>query len=96
MPIIDILIAVALIISVIIGVIRGFIKEAISITALLIESAAQRAMRERNLRVVIAPQEALLQIAILSVIALPRSAPTVYNRRARALPPSGIEIRQAL
>ncbi len=35
MPIIDILIAVALIISVIMGVVRGFIKEAISITALL-------------------------------------------------------------
>ena len=35
MPIIDILIAVALIISIIMGVVRGFIKEAISISALL-------------------------------------------------------------
>ncbi len=36
MPIIDILIAVVLAISVIIGVVRGFVKEAISITALLL------------------------------------------------------------
>ena len=36
MPIIDILIAVILAISVIIGVVRGFVKEAISITALLL------------------------------------------------------------
>jgi len=35
MPIIDILIAVVLIFSVIVGVVRGFVKEAISITALL-------------------------------------------------------------
>lgn len=36
MPIIDILIAVVLTISVVIGVVRGFVKEAISITALLL------------------------------------------------------------
>ena len=36
MPIIDILIAVAIVISIVIGTVRGFIKEAISITALLI------------------------------------------------------------
>ena len=36
MPIIDILIAVALIISVIVGIMRGFIKEAISIASLLV------------------------------------------------------------
>ena len=36
MPIIDILIAVVLAISVTIGVVRGFVKEAISITALLL------------------------------------------------------------
>jgi membrane protein required for colicin V production len=36
MPIVDILIAVILAISVIIGVVRGFVKEAISITALLL------------------------------------------------------------
>jgi len=36
MPIIDILIAVALTISIVIGVVRGFVKEAISITALLL------------------------------------------------------------
>jgi membrane protein required for colicin V production len=36
MPIIDILIAVAIAISVIIGNIRGFVKEAISMTALLV------------------------------------------------------------
>ncbi len=36
MPIIDILIAAVLIISVLIGVVRGFVKEAISITALLL------------------------------------------------------------
>jgi membrane protein required for colicin V production len=36
MPIIDILIAVILTISVVIGVVRGFVKEAISITALLL------------------------------------------------------------
>ena len=36
MPIIDILIAVALSLSVIVGVIRGFVKEAISIAALLV------------------------------------------------------------
>lgn len=36
MPIIDILIAVALIISVVVGVFRGFVKEAISIAALLV------------------------------------------------------------
>ena len=36
MPIIDILIAVALIISVVVGIIRGFVKEAISIAALLV------------------------------------------------------------
>ena len=36
MPIIDILIAIVLIFSVIIGVVRGFVKEAISITALLL------------------------------------------------------------
>ncbi|MGI9220688.1 MAG: CvpA family protein [Woeseiaceae bacterium] len=35
MPIIDILIAIVLIFSVIVGVVRGFVKEAISITALL-------------------------------------------------------------
>lgn len=35
MPIIDILIAVVLIFSVIVGIVRGFVKEAISITALL-------------------------------------------------------------
>lgn len=36
MPIIDILIAIAIVISVIIGVYRGFVKEAISIAALLV------------------------------------------------------------
>ena len=36
MPIIDILIAVALTISIVIGLVRGFVKEAISITALLL------------------------------------------------------------
>ncbi len=36
MPIIDILIAVVLIFSVIVGIARGFVKEAISITALLL------------------------------------------------------------
>ena len=36
MPIIDILIAIVLIFSIIIGVVRGFVKEAISITALLL------------------------------------------------------------
>lgn len=36
MPIIDILIAIVLIFSVIVGVVRGFVKEAISITALLL------------------------------------------------------------
>jgi membrane protein required for colicin V production len=36
MPIIDILIAIVLTISVVIGVVRGFVKEAISITALLL------------------------------------------------------------
>jgi membrane protein required for colicin V production len=36
MPIIDILIAVALIISVVVGIARGFVKEAISIAALLV------------------------------------------------------------
>lgn len=36
MPIIDILIAVALIISVAVGIVRGFVKEAISIAALLV------------------------------------------------------------
>ena len=36
MPIIDILIAVVLTISIVIGVVRGFVKEAISITALLL------------------------------------------------------------
>jgi len=36
MPIIDILIAVALSISVIVGIFRGFVKEAISIAALLV------------------------------------------------------------
>ena len=36
MPIIDILIAVALIISVVVGIVRGFVKEAISIAALLV------------------------------------------------------------
>jgi membrane protein required for colicin V production len=36
MPIVDILIAVVLTISVVIGVVRGFVKEAISITALLL------------------------------------------------------------
>lgn len=36
MPIIDILIAVVLIFSVIVGIVRGFVKEAISITALLL------------------------------------------------------------
>ncbi|MDH5304573.1 MAG: CvpA family protein [Gammaproteobacteria bacterium] len=36
MPIIDILIAIALLISVAVGIVRGFIKEAISIAALLI------------------------------------------------------------
>lgn len=36
MPIIDILIAVAMLISVIVGFVRGFIKEAISIAALLL------------------------------------------------------------
>lgn len=36
MPIIDILIAVAILISVVVGAIRGFVKEAISIAALLL------------------------------------------------------------
>jgi membrane protein required for colicin V production len=36
MPFIDILIAIALIFSVIVGIVRGFVKEAISITALLL------------------------------------------------------------
>ncbi|MGI9270693.1 MAG: CvpA family protein [Woeseiaceae bacterium] len=36
MPIIDILIAVALTISVVVGIFRGFVKEAISIAALLV------------------------------------------------------------
>jgi len=36
MPIIDILIAVAISISVIVGIFRGFVKEAISVTALLV------------------------------------------------------------
>jgi membrane protein required for colicin V production len=36
MPIIDILIAVAVLVSIIVGVFRGFVKEAISIAALLI------------------------------------------------------------
>lgn len=36
MPIIDILIAIVLVFSVIVGVARGFVKEAISITALLL------------------------------------------------------------
>jgi len=36
MPIIDILIAVALLISIVVGIVRGFIKEAISIAALLV------------------------------------------------------------
>lgn len=36
MPIIDILIAVAIIISVIVGIMRGFVKEAISIASLLL------------------------------------------------------------
>lgn len=36
MPIIDILIAVALLISIIIGIVRGFVKESISIVALLV------------------------------------------------------------
>ena len=36
MPIVDILIAVALIISVVVGILRGFVKEAISIAALLV------------------------------------------------------------
>jgi membrane protein required for colicin V production len=36
MPIIDILIAIALILSVIVGIVRGFVKEAISIAALLV------------------------------------------------------------
>jgi len=36
MPIVDILIAAALIISVIVGIVRGFVKEAISIAALLV------------------------------------------------------------
>ena len=36
MPIIDILIALVLTISIVIGVVRGFVKEAISITALLL------------------------------------------------------------
>ncbi|MDA0705269.1 MAG: CvpA family protein [Proteobacteria bacterium] len=36
MPIIDILIAVALIVSVVVGIFRGFVKEAISIAALLV------------------------------------------------------------
>ena len=35
MPIIDILIAIVLIVSIIVGIARGFVKEAISITALL-------------------------------------------------------------
>lgn len=35
MPIIDILIAVAIVISVVVGIFRGFVKEAISIAALL-------------------------------------------------------------
>ena len=36
MPIIDILIAVAILISVVVGIFRGFVKEAISIAALLV------------------------------------------------------------
>lgn len=36
MPIIDILIAVALLISIVVGLFRGFVKEAISIAALLV------------------------------------------------------------
>ena len=36
MPIIDILIGATLIISIVVGVVRGFVKEAISITALLV------------------------------------------------------------
>jgi membrane protein required for colicin V production len=36
MPIIDILIAVAVLVSIIVGVFRGFVKEAISVAALLI------------------------------------------------------------
>jgi len=36
MPIIDIIIAVALLVSVVVGLLRGFVKEAISIAALLI------------------------------------------------------------
>jgi membrane protein required for colicin V production len=36
MPIIDILIAAAIVISVVVGLIRGFVKEAISLAALLL------------------------------------------------------------
>jgi membrane protein required for colicin V production len=36
MPIIDILIAVAILVSVVVGIFRGFVKEAISIAALLV------------------------------------------------------------